>query len=171
MKNSREEQHAAASEYYKKSVESFIKSMQDMGANIPGGISSWEEVFRQWHNLVKLATVNPEALQRSLEEFSLLCKVWRKGSLRLFDEWNNCLMKLVEASRNAGKEEDGTQHVMKACLISYEEFFDKLRRARFSFATEQMKAYFGYIRSFLPVDMEANGTQENGDKKTGGSGS
>lgn len=171
MKKNREEQHAAASEYYRKAVESFIRSLQDMGAGIPGGISSWEEVFRQWHGLVKLAAVNPEALQRSLEEFSLLCGTWRKGSLRLFDEWNNCLIKLTEACRSAGQGEDDAQHVMKACLVSYEEFFDRLRRARFSFATEQMKAYFGYIRSFLPTGMELNGAGENGDRKTGGSGS
>jgi hypothetical protein len=164
MKKNKEEQRAAASEYYRKATESFIKSLQDMGTNIPEGISSWEEVFRQWHSLVKLATVNPEALQRSLEGFSLLCKVWRKGSLRLFDEWNDCLMKLADTCRNASKEEDDTQHVMKACLMSYEEFFDKLRKARFSFATEQMKAYFGYVKSFLPEDIEMNGKQENNDK-------
>lgn len=160
MKKDSEAQHAEAADYYRKASEAFIKSLQDMGTNIPGGISSWEEVFRQWHNLVKLAAVNPEPLQMSLKEFSLLCKTWRKGSLKLFDEWNDCLTRLADTCRKAGTEKNNAQQVMKACLVSYEEFFEKLRKARFSFATEQMKAYFGFIRSFLPDNIDVNSKEE-----------
>lgn len=142
-------------EEMQKRLEAFMEIFQELFELLPPSMKIFNEAesamgpLDAWQRFVKSTPAASLPMMQLSREIELLADHWQAGTLKLFNDWNDCLRELAGSYQAALSRGDDPRRLWITSMTSYEKFYNALIEARFSFVTEHMKALFKVLQSFL----------------------